>query len=215
VTEPTTTATIAPPSEGAAKPKPDPVPARALAWWGRYCEPEHGDPGQRAALRRCRSATDAITIPAAVSLARQVGALRERATDRDRRLHAALNLARVLAHVTQHVPEAPMRAAGWKSFPNDRKESEAGEDRPRLAEARFRRLLQVAGEEEQVVAFTRLVALLDGATNVATLAADFLDWTHPTRGPKVRQRWAFDYFAAGVAAPADPTEHAPTDEDEA
>jgi CRISPR system Cascade subunit CasB len=97
-----------------------------------------------------------------------------------------------------------MQAAGWRSFPNDRRESDAGEDRPRLSEARFRRLLEVGSGEEQVAAFVRLVRLLDGEMNVAVLATDFLDWTDPVRGERVRSRWAFDYYAAGMAAPAVP-----------
>jgi CRISPR type I-E-associated protein CasB/Cse2 len=94
-----------------------------------------------------------------------------------------------------------MRAAGWKSFPGDKKESEAGDDRPVLSEARFRRLLETGEGEEKLLAFVRLVTLLDGTVNVTQLASDFMSWNHPEYGERVRERWAFEYLAAGSAAP--------------
>lgn len=172
---------------------------RALEWWKRYCHPVDGDPATRAQLRRCRSAMEALTFPPAVSLARRVGSLREGSADDDWQLVAGLNLARVLAHVDEHDPaRRPMQAAGWKSFPGDRRESDAGDDRPRLSEARFRRLVETEGGEELVTAFVRLVALLDRTVNVAALAEDFLTW-----GDRTKRQWAFHYYAAGAAAPAE------------
>lgn len=180
---------------------PVPVPAKprgtgghSLDWWRYHCDPAAADPGTRARLRRCDSPVDAAAIPAAVNLARRLGAF-SRGAD-DWRVNVTLNLARVLAHVREHVPGAPMRAAGWKTFAGDRKESEAGEDRPILSEARFRRLLTTGSGEEQVAAFVRLIALLDGRVDVAALAADFVDWEHPWRGERIRKEWATDYFAA-------------------
>lgn len=99
-----------------------------------------------------------------------------------------------------------MQAAGWKTFAGSRKESDAGADRPVLAEGRFRRLLQTTDGEDQVAAFVRLVALLGGTVNIDALARDFLDWNHPTRGDRVRERWAFLYYAAADAAPPPPTD---------
>lgn len=193
---------------------------RALDWWRYYCDPgrEGHDPGVRAQLRRCDSPIDAAAIPAAVALARRVGALREGVDDR--RALDALNLARVLAHVRAHDPDkTPMRVAGWKTFAADRRESEAGDDRPLLSEVRFRRLLTTGPDEEQVTAFTRLVDVLGGTANVAALGGDFLDWSHPWRGDGVRKKWAEDYFAARVTKaamdPDVPTTESPASEDNA
>jgi CRISPR type I-E-associated protein CasB/Cse2 len=94
-----------------------------------------------------------------------------------------------------------MRTLGWKRFPGERKESEAGEDRPVLSEARFRRLLQSGAGEERVASFTRLVKLLGHTVKVDDLAGDFMRWEHPTYGPRVRERWVFLYYAAGEGAP--------------
>lgn len=184
----------APPDSRVVKPKSDGGPV--LSWWRHYCGPDASDPGVRAQLRRCDSAVDASAIAAAVALARRCGAFASGADDW--RITSTLNLARVLAHVREHVPGAPMRAAGWRTFAGDRKESEAGDDRPLLSEARFRRLLTTGPDEEQVAAFVRLVAILDSKADVTALAADFLDWNHPWKGDRVRKRWAEDYFAARV-----------------
>jgi CRISPR system Cascade subunit CasB len=132
-----------------------------------------------------------------VGLARRLGAIREPLDER--RLEDALGLARVLAHVTSDTTITAMRSAGWGSFPGERREVDADPAaRPRLSEVRFRRLLQADGGEEQVVMFTRLIRLIGGEVNVAALARDYLAW----HWDSTRHRWAFEYYAAGVAAPA-------------
>jgi hypothetical protein len=54
--------------------------------------------------------------------------------------------------------------------------------------------------EEQVDAFIRLIKLLGRTASVPAVARDFLHWND-----KTKQSWAFDYYAAGVAAPSNPT----------
>jgi CRISPR system Cascade subunit CasB len=192
--------------------------ARTLDWWRYYCDPHRAghDPGTRARLRRCDSPVEAAAEPAAVSLARRLGAFASGADDR--RVMDALNLARVLAHVREHASVAPMRAAGWKTFAGDRTESDGAEDRPLLSEVRFRRLLTTGPGEEQVAAFVRLIAILDHEADVAALGSDFLEWSHPWRGDRVRKRWAEDYFAArspSLATSLFDSPASPTAEDDA
>lgn len=198
--------------DGGVSPGRDERGRRALDWWRSYCGPERGDPAIRARLRRARSTLDALRIAAAADLARRLGAVPDAHPAPDYKVRAALDLSRVLAHVKAHDPRHPMEAAGWKAFPGERKESEAGDIRPLLSGARFNRLLETGDGEEKVLAFTRLVALLDGTVNVDRLARDFLDWNHPTRGDRVRESWAFHYLAAGKAAPPIPSNES---EDEA
>jgi CRISPR system Cascade subunit CasB len=169
------------------------IGAHAFTWWRQHCSPEKGDPGVRARLRRCRSPLEAALIPESIGLARRLGALGPGAHADDAAVSRALDLTRVLAHVKKNVSIAPMRAAGWKWFPADRKESDAGNDRPRLAESRFHRLLQAEDGEERVAAFTRLIALLGAETDIGRIAEDFWHWNDRTR-----QRWAFEYFAAAA-----------------
>lgn len=179
---------------------PRSIGGRALAWWTTYCHLEHGDAGVRARLRRCRSAIDALAEPAAIDLARRLGAV---GAGREGQETVALDLARLLAHVGAHGPERPMRAAGWRTFAGDRRESDVGDDRPALSEVRFRRLLRAERGNELTTAFIRLVALVPDSVRVDALAADFWYWNDETR-----HRWAFDYYAAGsigaTAAPAAP-----------
>jgi CRISPR system Cascade subunit CasB len=180
--------------------------AKALDWWRRYCDPssEKVDPAIRARLRRARSHLDVLRVNPAVELARRLGAASRTHASSPSRVYAALDLARLLAHVKVHADQHPMRAAGWKSFPGDKKESDAGDERPVLSEARFKRLLETGEGEEKVLAFARLVMLLDGTVNVAQLSSDFMTWDHPEFGERVRERWAFEYLAAGSAAPSAP-----------
>lgn len=190
----------------------------ALVWWRIYGDPERGDPGTRARLRRCRSAAQAAEERAAVDLAGRLGALARDPRPNDVPVDVALNLARVLAHVTTHdAVRRPMRAAGWRKFHAATRESDAGSDRPKLGEVRFRRLLATEPGEPQVAAFVRLVTLLDREVNVSQIARDFVEWasSDATVRERVRRRWAFEYFVP----PNDSHPHvAPTqtpDEDDA
>ena len=184
---------------------------RALEWWSRLADPENGDPGTLARLRRARTSLEALEVSAAADLARRLGAAGGDAPSWCTR--GALDLARVLAHVRVHEPsKRPMRAAGWTRFAGDRRETDTGEDRPQLSEARFRRLLEVGDGEEKVAAVKRLLALLGGTVKVDALADDFMMWNNPEIGDRIRERWAFEYFAAGVAAPAAPTSDIEDDE---
>ena len=170
----------------------------AYDWWRGL----QNNNGARARLRRCRSSSEALMEPAAINLAQRLGALTERARSDDFAIRSALDLARVLAHVKENEPgRRVMQQAGWKKFPGDRKESDAGDQRPDLSEIRFRRLMTTEPGEPLVAAFTRLVRQLEGKVNVTQLARDFRRWSHPTFGPQVRQQWAFDYYAAGLSAP--------------
>lgn len=190
--------------------------APALAWWRRHCDPMNRqvDPGTRARLRRARSHLDVLRVSAAADLARRLGAVPTTHAAPPWRLYAALDLARVLAHVKEHETRHPMRAAGWKGFPGDKKESEAGDQRPVLSEARFRRLLETGEGEEKVLAFTRLVTILGGMINVEQLASDFITWNHPEYGDRVRERWVFEYLDAGNAAPEPPPIDSPNTEND-
>jgi CRISPR type I-E-associated protein CasB/Cse2 len=201
-------------------PPPAKMPDRgdhALDWWLRLSNRHHGDPGTVARLRRSRSSLEAMQVPGALELARRVGAIPREGQAPDWKVRAALDLARVLARVREHEPnEHPMRAAGWKHFPGARRESDAGEDRPALSEARFRRLLLTGDGEEKVTAFARLIALLGGRVKVDDLARDFMSWNDPGRGDRVRERWAFVYYAAGAAAPQLPADSdTPTEDNDA
>jgi CRISPR system Cascade subunit CasB len=138
-----------------------------------------------------------MSVPSAVSLVRRLGGGNTDRSANDWTVTEGLNLARVLAHVRDHDPvQRPMRAAGWKVFPEQGSGSEAGGERPLLSEVRFRRLLSAGRGEEQVSAFTRLIAQLGGIVHVPALAEAFWYWNDRTK-----RQWAFEYYAAGSASP--------------
>lgn len=179
--------------------------SKARSWWRRTCaldEPRESasptwrpDPAVRAKLRRCRDRVEAFMIPEALQLG---NTLAPSASVNDR-LGTAIDLARVLAHIKKDNPEHPMRNVGWPSFPRDT--AGEGTERPKLAETRFKRLLQATDGEERVDAFVRLIALMGGQANVREISDAFWWWNHPSG--RIRQQWAFVYFNAANAAPID------------
>jgi CRISPR type I-E-associated protein CasB/Cse2 len=168
----------------------------AREWWTRVCHPQKGDPAVRARLRRCRNTNEVLAIPAGVLLPRMLGDLPRDGDRLGQRFGRALDLARVLAHVTEDAGLHPMREVGWPMFPGARREGEV-ERGPKLGEARFRRLLQSESGEDLVAQFTRLIALMGGHASVAALSDAFRWWDHPDG--RTKQRWAFEYFNAGAA----------------
>lgn len=127
--------------------------------------------------------------PAAIDLARRLGAL-----EHEQRLRMALQMACVLAHVKEDAPgQRLMIPLGH-----------AAGDPPRLARARFTRLLR-STPDELPVALVRLIRLAGGSADVEELGQAMLRWVHEGSREQQRRRWAFDYFAASIAAPdADP-----------
>jgi CRISPR system Cascade subunit CasB len=160
----------------------------ALSWWASLQPAREsgykGDPGALARLRRA-SLIDSMTEEVTVRLYRRLGLARHYFP------RAAL-VACVLSHVRENEPRLKVaRAAG----------ASPGEENGVLSALRFRRLLNVRGEEDCSIAFRRLVALLGGKVNVKDLAESLLDWNDEEKGDWRRTRWAFDYFDAGFAAP--------------
>lgn len=176
-----------------AEPRPE-HPARE--WWKAVCDPRTGDPGGRAQLRRCRGTNDVVAIPAGIRLPRMLGDMPRESGPVEPRFGRSLDLARVLAHVTEDTLVHPMREVGWPAFPGTRREGDM-ERGPKLSEARFRRLLQSENGEDLVAQFTRLIALTGGKASVVALSDAFRWWDHPDG--RTKQRWAIEYFNAGAA----------------
>ena len=178
---------------------------RARDWW-RSVQPSTADgtpnpTGDRAAiahLRRAAAPADAIAEDATLSLFRRLGLRRE---DYHRLPRVAL-IAIVLAQVRADAePEAggfrppAARAIGRKTLED--------EDSARMSALRFRRLLACRDDGELAQQMRRLVALADGRINVGDLAYALYYWNDEVRGDQIRTRWAFEYYAAGAAAPPD------------
>jgi CRISPR system Cascade subunit CasB len=178
-------------------PSPSQVAERARAWW-RDLQPaaergqaKDGDRAALARLRRCVTPADALVEEATLALFRRLGLS---AADQ-RHLPRVALIALVLAHVRADAepgadgfrPPA-VRAVGRASLED--------EESARMSVLRFRRLLAAREDAELAQQMRRLAALADGRINVGDLAASLFFW-----GDQVRQRWAFEYYAAGAAAP--------------
>jgi CRISPR system Cascade subunit CasB len=121
--------------------------------------------------------------PAALALFRDLG--RRRPAD----LPIVALCAAVLAGVRENQSEHPARSLGPPSMD--------ATERAAMKPLRFRRLIEAETLDERLTALRRAVQLADCRLNVRELAAACLDWSAARR-----QRWIFEYYAAGFAAPA-------------
>lgn len=148
----------------------------ACDWWRNLRE----DRGAAAKLRRCATVTEAMQQPAALLLFRRIGGQHAKYLPR-----AALTAA-VLAHVrTDRSVEAPGLTTARLIGPESLEKPETALLKP----LRFRRLMEADGEDEQLTAFRRLVALAGGALPVPELARSLLRWTDHRRRDWVLQYW--------------------------
>ena len=164
------------------------LPERVYQWWRELAEDPRGrlkkkgmDRATMAELRRCHRPTDALFVPATLSLL-------QRLPPELRESNRALALAAVLGHVRKHDPERIARRIGRTSFD--------ATDSAELSEGRFRRLLQSEGDEELQRAMARLVRFMKQRVNVQDLARSILFWND-----KTRRDWVFDYYAVRFAKP--------------
>lgn len=139
-----------------------------LKWWQELDNAR----GERAALRRCHETTEVVFNPAF------------------HRLRLGLNqfnpeslavIAGVIAHVKSHDGSTHIAAQMAKS--------KAGSDSARVSELRFRRLLKIKDRDELLGAMIRIVRLLDGNVNIASLANSIYWWNE-----NVRKEWAYKYY---------------------
>ena len=172
------------------------VAAAARGWW-RDLQPTETQKGDRAALARLRrsaSPRDAMVEPATLALFRRLG------LNSPRKLPKAAVIAMTLAHVREDEAPGeekkrrhPIRRVGRPTMEN--------EDDAIMKPIRFRRLLACRDDDDQALdelarEMRRFVALAGKKLDVGELAASLFFWNDRTRA-----RWAFEYFAAGQAAP--------------
>ncbi len=172
---------------------------KARLWWSEL-QPHPEFPNGRntaalAKLRRAHSWVAAAAVPETITLFRKL----EKKHERD--LPRVAVVAAVLAHVRREPEDGdrskklPLVANVIGKKPNDT------ETRALLSELRLGRLLSVSGEDDILIAFRRLVALMGRTANVADLAEQILYWDHPDWGERRRVNFAFNYWQAGDAAP--------------
>lgn len=165
--------------------------ARARAWW-ESLQPREKQKGDRVALARLRRAgtlAEAMAEEATIQLFREMGG------GNPNRLPRVAVIAMVLAHVREDDPPGEGGGRRPAIAAVGRKPDNA--EGAKMSEVRFRRLLACRENEELVTHMRRLVILAGQRINVADLAQSLWWWNDWTRA-----RWAFEYYAAGAAAPA-------------
>ena len=164
--------------------------AIAAQWWHglqpNLASGERNPRADRAALAELRRANlpAAMQNPATLDLFRRLGRKHPEA------LPDVALCAAVLASVREDDPR--VRAARTLGPPPGEPDERAA-----MSPLRFRRLMEAPTPEERLIALRRATALAHGQINVRDLAAACLDWSEPRR-----QRWIFEYYAAGYAAPS-------------
>lgn len=182
--------------------------AEAARWW-EGMQPSRPDGRTNPAadraglsqLRRAASVADMLGHGAVLDLYRRCRLGRNEAEEHLPWVAAA---ALVLVHVRQPRSggQRLAEAVGRRRFDDEASAPMSG--------LRFRRLLAAREPDDVVRQLRRALALprRDADVDVGQLAADILAWRDADAGARVRTRWAFDYHAAGVAAPTPATDAA-------
>lgn len=157
-------------------------------------------PGDRATLARLRRASspfEAAAEPETIRLFHKLGFGNR---DAEAHLGRVAVLAAVLAHVRESTKERLARSLGPPS---------GGDANEAIySQLRLRRLLATKGDDELLISFRRVVAILSDKANVSDLAFHILNWDRDELGDRTRTRFAFDYHSAGEFAPGVDTEPA-------
>lgn len=155
-----------------------PEAANALVKWWEGLEASRGD---RADLRRCRSAAD-------VAFCEAFHRLRVALKPYGRQRAESLALAAgVLSHVRSNVSDT--------SFGTQIAAPKEGAEKPRLSGLRFRRLLRLDGADELYGEWVRVVRLLGGIANVVSLAETIMNWNK-----YVKKQLAYTYYEKAADA---------------
>ena len=159
-----------------------------------------GDRAALAKLRRASSVMEAAAEPATADLYKNL-----KFTRPDRDLARAAVVAAVLAHV---------RDGTWEKVAEVIGRPRAGKGSTKLiTPLRLKRLLAAREPDDVLIAFRRVVAILDQKANVRDLAIQILAWTDGVHGDLTRTRFAFDYHGAGQFAPGADTATSPPHSD--
>lgn len=161
--------------------------AIAADWWRKFDLENGVQTGvQKAALAHLRRAETPLKAMRETATLRLI----QRLPDYDNKDRVAA-LAGILAWVRDDDTRPVARVIGRRSLDD----TEAV-----VSEGRFRRLMQVENNDEELMdAMRRLVRLAGKKVNVEDLSYSVLYW-----GDCVRRRWIFDYYGVGRAAPSTP-----------
>lgn len=155
-----------------------PASEELYQWWAKL----EDNKAERAALSRCATITEVLLCPAFYAIAQP---LEEQVGLDPRGREGLAAIVGLLAHVrTNDAQKLPQAMA-------------AGDAKPVVSAARFRRLLEAQTLDELYPLMRRILGLLNKTANVRDLARCLYDWNN-----SMRKEWAYAYFAqAAKSAP--------------
>jgi len=158
---------------------------KLVEWWKKLAE----NRGERAILRRAASADDVLLTPAFARFLKVMPA----GWAKDYRLIDSAMVAGLLARVKTHEEKNSFA----KSLAMPKKEG----SKSVMSELRFQQLQKSRDADEFYLRMTRALAMLDGRTNLLSLADGILLWSKEQRqsvdkNPRKRLAvcWATDYY---------------------
>ncbi|AFM27183.1 type I-E CRISPR-associated protein Cse2/CasB [Desulfomonile tiedjei] len=171
----------------------------ALQKWHRRLADNRGD---RAALKKCKSLTQVVFVPAYHELYQEITTV-GRAAAKAKAI--TWSWARLEGRVRDRLPiiasltaliESP-KESDRKNDPEDKVvslPSQMGAIRssgggPLVSDLRFRRLLKCRTPEELYPMLRRVIGLLNNQTDIMSLAQSMFYWDE-----EMRKEWAYDYY---------------------
>jgi CRISPR type I-E-associated protein CasB/Cse2 len=147
------------------------------AWWHDL----DNRPGDRAHLRRAGSIDDALMVPATHHLGDSLRKLGLRGARRAALLASLLAQAKECDANGETMPERLGQRQG---------------DRATFSEARFRRLLQAADEDDLLHHLRRAIRILGGQVHVPSLVEAVRFWSFdPDKRTRIISSWASGYYS--------------------
>ena len=147
-----------------------------ISWWNDL----NHRPGDRAQLRRAGSIADAMMVPATHRLADSVRSLGMTSMRRVALLAALLAQLKECETSGASLPESLGQKRG---------------DQSTFSELRFRRLLQVANEDDLLLHLRRAVRILNNRVHLPSLIEAIRFWSFdPDKRTQMITRWACDYY---------------------
>ena len=141
-------------------------------WWEELKNRQE----QKSALKRCKTLTEVVFVPAYHHLFREMDCYN---TVNQEGLALVAGLA---AHVKQH--------DGRISLAEQMARQKVNGGSARVSGLRFRRLLKIRNGADLLPVMIRIVHLLGGTVNMISLAQSVYLWNEHTR-----RGWAFDYYS--------------------
>lgn len=154
------------------------------SWWSELKDRR----ADRAGLRRCKSTLEVVLQPGFVDLLRRIEEQKAAYIAGDWQVQRLALIAGVLSGIEQ---EATASAAYIMAMPR------SGGDASRVSQLRFRRLLVIQDPEELLIAWKRMLRLMDNQANIPDLAHRLYWWND-----RIRREMALEYYRNAPAAAA-------------